>query len=79
MKLIKTENPSASEIIDRIGGTVAVAELCDVKSPSVFEWRRKGIPKARLQFLRLARPDVFRTNAGPGRKPVAPPPLSSES
>jgi len=58
MKLIKTETPSASEIIDRIGGTAAVAELCEVKSPSVSEWRHKGIPKARLQFLRLARPDV---------------------
>ena len=63
MKLINTETPSASEIIDRIGGTAAVAELCEVKSPSVSEWRHKGIPKARLQFLRLARPDVFRTNA----------------
>jgi len=62
-ELIKTETPSASEIIDRIGGTAAVAELCEVKSPSVSEWRHKGIPKARLQFLRLARPDVFRTNA----------------
>lgn len=36
-----------------------MARLCDVKMPSVSEWRRTGIPKSRLQFLRLARPEVF--------------------
>lgn len=50
---------NASEIIDRLGGTTAVAELCKVKPPSVSEWREKGIPRARLMFLQLARPDVF--------------------
>ncbi len=49
----------ANQIIDSLGGTFAVARLCDVKPPSVSEWRRSGIPAARLQYLRLARPDVF--------------------
>ena len=47
-------------IIQRLGGTLAVAKLFNIKSPSVSEWKRKGIPKARLQFIALARPDVFR-------------------
>jgi hypothetical protein len=34
MKLIKTQTPSASEIIDRIGGTAAVAELDKVGNGS---------------------------------------------
>ena len=49
----------ANQIIDALGGTFAVARLCNVRPPSVSEWRRTGIPEARLQFLRLARPDVF--------------------
>ena len=50
-----------SEIIDALGGTAAVAKLCNVKSPSVSEWRIEGIPSARRQFLELLRPDIFRT------------------
>lgn len=46
-------------IIDRLGGTSEVARLCGVKLPSVSEWRKQGIPKARLMYLKLLRPDVF--------------------
>ena len=48
-----------SEKIDAAGGTLAVAKLCHVKPPSVSEWRRAGIPLARLLYLALARPDIF--------------------
>ena len=52
--------PSASELIDRLGGTFKTAELFDLAPPSVSEWRaRNCIPKARLMYLRLARPDIF--------------------
>ncbi|MFD3300273.1 helix-turn-helix domain-containing protein [Aquipseudomonas alcaligenes] len=50
-------NPS--EIIDALGGTFRVAELCEVQPPSVSDWRKNGIPRARMMFLRLARPEVF--------------------
>jgi hypothetical protein len=46
-------------IIDKLGGTSAVAKLCEVKVPSVSEWRHNGIPKARLMYLRAVRPEVF--------------------
>ncbi|WP_412021517.1 hypothetical protein [Burkholderia cepacia] len=46
-------------VIDRLGGTSAVARICEIKPPSVHEWRTKGIPKPRLQFLRLAYPEAF--------------------
>lgn len=49
----------ANQIIDALGGTAEVARLCHVKSPSVSEWRTNGIPPARLQYLRLLRPEVF--------------------
>ncbi len=52
-------NPSA--IIEALGGTFRVAELCEVRPPSVSEWKKQGIPRARMMFLRVARPDVFKT------------------
>ncbi|MBA0342095.1 hypothetical protein D7U87_15505 [Stenotrophomonas maltophilia] len=57
------DNPTASEIIDRLGGTTEVARICRIKPPSVSEWRASGIPPARRQFLELLRPEAF---AGPG-------------
>ena len=50
---------NANIIIDSLGGTAEVARLCRVKPPAVSQWREKGIPEYRIQFLRLARPDVF--------------------
>lgn len=48
-----------SQIIDALGGTGEVARMCRIKPPSVSLWRSGGIPPARLQYLRLLRPDVF--------------------
>lgn len=50
---------SDSQIIDALGGTMAVATLCEVRGPSVSEWRYNGIPRARRQYLALIRPDLF--------------------
>lgn len=49
----------ANRVIDNLGGTSAVARMCECKAPSVHLWRTTGIPKARLQFLKLAHPKVF--------------------
>lgn len=49
----------ANTVIDRLGGTAVVAKLCDVRPPSVSEWRKHGIPHARLMYLKAIRPDVF--------------------
>lgn len=40
-----------SEIIDALGGSVAVAMVCDTQPQAVSQWRRKGIPDARRQYL----------------------------
>ena len=45
-------------LIEALGGTSQVAALCDIKSPSVSEWKRNGIPKAQRNFLRLAKPEI---------------------
>lgn len=49
----------SNQIIDALGGTNEVAKLCEIKPPSVSEWRRDGIPHARLMFLRVVFPSVF--------------------
>lgn len=49
----------ANKVIDLLGGTTAVAVMCKVKPPSVSEWRKSGIPDARLMYLQAIRPDVF--------------------
>lgn len=57
---IRRMDTYANAIIDAIGGTAEVARICEIKPPSVSEWRSSGIPRARLMFLRLAKPEVFK-------------------
>ena len=54
-----TTTENAAEIIQRLGGPTRIAELCDISAQAVSQWVHNGIPKARMQFLELARPDVF--------------------
>ena len=53
-------NPLACFVIDQLGGTGAVAGVCKVSAASVSQWRTRGLPDAREQFLRLRNPEVFR-------------------
>lgn len=62
-------NPN--EIIDALGGTFRVAKLCEVRPPSVSDWRKYGIPRARMMFLRIARPEVFKKLDAQGAKKTA--------
>lgn len=55
----KKQDPQAVAVIARLGGQTKVAQLCEIKPPSVHGWLENGIPKARLMFLKLARPDAF--------------------
>jgi len=48
-----------SALIDRLGGSGAVADLCKVSSQAVSQWRRSGIPNARRMYLRVVRPEAF--------------------
>ena len=55
--MTKAHDPIADLIIDGLGGTNVVADLCDIRASAVSQWRHDGVPKARVSFLRLARPD----------------------
>lgn len=58
-------------LIDKLGGTNKAAELFDVKPPSVSAWRKTGLPKPRLMYLKVVRPDLF-PSAGKPRKKAEP-------
>ncbi len=60
---------NANEVIDKIGGTGATANLCEVSPAAVSQWRQDGIPAARLMYLKLARPDVFETDGASNTAP----------
>lgn len=64
---------NATEIIQRLGGPTKTAELCEVTTQAVSQWQHNGIPKARLKFLELARPDVFKPVATPQPHPESQP------
>lgn len=60
-------------LIDRIGGTVQAARLFEVRPQAVTQWRRTGIPRARLMYLKSVRPELFAAaaNADAGEVPAA--------
>lgn len=45
-------NVYATQAIKALGGTAAVARLFDISMPSVSDWKKEGIPRARMLFLR---------------------------
>ena len=46
-------------LIDKLGGTSKVAEICGITTGAVSQWRTNGIPSYRMDFFRLLRPDLF--------------------
>ncbi len=46
-------------IIKFLGGTTAVANLCEVKPPSVTEWRVRGVPPAKCPAIERASNGAF--------------------
>jgi hypothetical protein len=49
----------SSSLIDALGGTCAVARVCEVSSQAVSKWRRGGIPRPWIKYFRSIRPDLF--------------------
>lgn len=49
---------NADLAIDQLGGTDAVALLCQVTPAAVSQWRRNGLPKSRVMFLKALHPTL---------------------
>lgn len=52
-------NTQAATVVERLGDTAEVARMFEVKMPSVSDWKKFGIPKARMMFIKAVRPDVL--------------------
>lgn len=51
---------------------MATAALTEVAGASVSNWRYTGIPRARMMYLRVVRPDVFEQESNPTKPIVSP-------
>lgn len=47
-------NHPATQVIEALGGTAAVARIFNLSMPSVSDWKKDGIPESRVMFLRVA-------------------------
>ena len=52
-------NTQATTVVERLGDTAEVARMFEVKMPSVSDWKKSGIPKARMMLIKAVRPDVL--------------------
>lgn len=52
-------NSHAIQVIDALGGTAEVARMFEVRMPSVSDWKREGIPSARMMYLRAAHQEAL--------------------
>lgn len=55
----ETNREEANRVIDALGGTTKVAELCEITPQAVSQWRDDGIPKPWRKFLAATKPDAF--------------------
>ena len=55
-----SEKKIDAEVIKSLGGTAKVAQIFDIKMPSVSSWKKNGIPKARLMYLKVKYPKIFK-------------------
>ena len=53
-------NSHAIKIIEALGDTAEVALMFDVTKSSVSDWKRKGIPKARMMYIKVTRAKVLK-------------------
>jgi predicted transcriptional regulator len=61
-------------IINKMGGTSKVAEICGITTGAVSQWRKNGIPSYRMDFFRLLRPELFSDVRVAGGNPTSPEP-----
>lgn len=62
-----------SAVIDLLGGTAAVAKLCDLTDSAVSQWRNAGISKGWRRFLMEKHPSAFDLSGSPQTDAVAVP------
>ena len=63
---------NVNAVIEELGGTAKAAEFFEIEPPSVSEWKARGcMPRARLMYLRVARPDIYAKCGGTSTEAAA--------
>lgn len=57
-----------NQLIDELGGTSKVADMCEVTTGAVSQWRKDGIPKPWRKYFQAIRPDLFPNEKADRRK-----------
>ena len=56
-----------ADLIKQLGGPAEAAKLFEVTPQAVSQWASKGIPRARMMYLKVIRPDLFKHPEQPGQ------------
>lgn len=48
----------AEKLIAQLGGVNQVSRECHIRTSSVCSWYKSGVPRARLDYLKLAHPEL---------------------
>jgi hypothetical protein len=68
----KTQVEKDAELIEKLGGPAKVADLLQYSDESgtqrVWNWTKRGIPEARMMYLKVVRPDVFQDQEKPNAR-----------
>lgn len=59
------------KFIVELGDTVEVAKICNVTPQAVSQWKNKGIPSARMMYLKLRFPKKYAQVYQPESKDAA--------
>jgi len=51
-----------NRIIAALGGPSKAGRLLGISKSAVSQWRKNGVPKTQLKYLRVAHPQVFQSN-----------------
>lgn len=48
------------KLIDKLGGTTAVANIFGISPAAVSKWKKQGIPTGRMMYLELKYPKIVK-------------------
>ena len=57
---MKVTGTKEADIVEKMGGTTAVAKMYGMTTQNVSRWKRHGFPKSWLRVIKLERPDLFK-------------------
>lgn len=60
-----TETDEANRVIEALGGPSKLGALLDISKSAVSQWKKNGIPKSQMRYLRNAHPEVFKGSSTP--------------